>query len=98
MMKKSISISYRDSKRAPIIDRKASGSEAEQLNQAAQEAGILLHQDEHLLSLLESLEEGEEIPESLYVLIAELISFSYLLQGKFPDHWQSDTKPIKLEI
>lgn len=97
-MKKSISISYQNTTKAPIVERKVAGQQAEQLNQAAQEAGILLHQDEHLLSLLESLKEGEEIPESLYILIAELISFSYLLQGKFPEHWQPDGKPIDLEI
>ncbi|MCE2571488.1 EscU/YscU/HrcU family type III secretion system export apparatus switch protein [Motilimonas eburnea] len=97
-MKKSISISYNSSQGAPTIEQKVSGAAAEQLNQAAQEAGILLHQDEHLMSLLESLEQGEEIPESLYVLMAELISFSYLLQGKFPEHWHKDGNPIELEI
>ena len=49
----------------------------------------MLHQDENLLEALATLDIGQEIPENLYLVIAELISFSYLLQGKFPENWNN---------
>lgn len=97
-MKKSIAISYHDPKKAPIISKKAQDNEAEALNQAALDAGLMVHQDEHLLSLLDSLEQGEEIPDALYTVIAELISFSYLLQGKYPSHWQDPNEKVDIQI
>jgi flagellar biosynthesis protein len=39
---------------------------------------------------LANLDLGQEIPEQLYHVIAELISFSYVLQGKFPESWGKD--------
>ena len=28
------------------------------------------------------------VPPALYVVIAEILAYSYLLQGKYPEHWQ----------
>jgi len=41
-----------------------------------------------LADTLKQLELGQEIPKELYVIIAELIAFSYVMQGKFPPGWQ----------
>ena len=54
----------------------------------AKEAGLYIHQDPALLERLGSLQEGESVPPALYVVIAEILAYSYLLQGKFPEHWQ----------
>ncbi|MCE2595529.1 EscU/YscU/HrcU family type III secretion system export apparatus switch protein [Motilimonas cestriensis] len=97
-MKKSIAISYIDKSKSPVVSQKKQADEADALNQAALEAGLIVHQDEHLLSLLDSLEQGDEIPEALYTVIAELISFSYLLQGKFPEHWNHPSEQVDIEI
>ena len=35
------------------------------------------------------LELGEEVPKELYLLIAELIAFIYMLDGKFPEQWNN---------
>ena len=43
---------------------------------------------EELRGELESLREGQSIPKELFVIIAEILSYSYLLQGKFPEHWK----------
>jgi flagellar biosynthesis protein len=47
-----------------------------------------------LSELLGQLDLGQEIPEGLYHVIAELIAFSYVLQGKFPNSWKNTLQHI----
>ena len=49
---------------------------------------VLVHQDPELFKRLSHLEQGQSIPPNLYVVIAELIAFSYVLRGEFPDSWK----------
>ena len=63
----------------------------------AREHGVLIHEDEELSKLLKQIELGEQIPKELYLLIAELIAFSYVLQGKFPDQWTNIHQRIDLK-
>ena len=74
---------------APEVTSKGFGDLAEHIIEFAKENDILLHQDEALAASLANLEVGQEIPEELYYVIAELIAFSYVLQGKFPPGWQA---------
>lgn len=74
---------------APNISAKGFGELAEDIINYAKEHDILVHQDEALAKALENLQVGEEIPRELYFVIAELIAFSYVLQGKFPPGWQN---------
>jgi flagellar biosynthesis protein len=75
------------SKTAPQVVSKGVGDLAEAIIQAAEEAGVLIHEDPHLNEFLATLEIGQEIPETIYLLIAELIAYSYYLQGKTPAGW-----------
>lgn len=74
---------------APSVSAKGFGELAEHIIATAKEHEILVHQDAALAKTLEHLEKGEEIPKELYYIIAELIAFSYVLQGKFPPGWQA---------
>lgn len=76
-------------KAAPTVTARGHGQLAEEMIAMAQQHGILVHQDEELNKLLSQLELGEQIPPALYVVIAELIAFSYVLQGKFPENWHN---------
>jgi flagellar biosynthesis protein len=38
-----------------------------------------------LVNLLATLKLGEEIPRELYVAVAEVIAFAYIIKGKLPD-------------
>jgi flagellar biosynthesis protein len=40
---------------------------------------------------------GEEIPETLYLCIAQVIAFAYKIQGKFPEGWQDGNPPPTME-
>lgn len=64
------------------------GERADAIVAMARELGVYIHRDERLLSELKRLREGEEIPKELYAVIAAVLSFSYLLQGKTPDSYK----------
>ena len=72
---------------APTIIAKGFGDLAEEIIALARQNGVLVHEDPYLSDFLGTLDLGQEIPDQLYHVIAELISFSYVLQGKFPDSW-----------
>ena len=72
---------------APTIIAKGFGNLAEEMITLARQNGVLVHEDPYLSDFLATLDLGQEIPDQLYHVIAELISFSYVLQGKFPDSW-----------
>lgn len=86
-----------DGKSAPTIVAKGHGDLAEDIIALAREHGVLIHQDDELNRLLGQLQLGDNIPKELYVVIAELIAFSYVLQGKFPEQWQNIHQRIDLK-
>ncbi|HAW93099.1 MULTISPECIES: EscU/YscU/HrcU family type III secretion system export apparatus switch protein [unclassified Arsukibacterium] len=86
-----------DGKAAPTIVAKGHGELAEDIIALAKEHGVLIHQDDELNRLLSQLQLGDNIPKELYVVIAELIAFSYVLQGKFPEQWQNIHQRIDLK-
>ena len=73
---------------APVLSEIGEGERADAIVAMARELGVYIHRDERLLSELKRLREGEEIPKELYAVIAAVLSFSYLLQGKTPDSYK----------
>lgn len=73
-----------DGENAPRITAKGQGELAEQIIALAEEHGVPLHADAELAALLSQIPLGDEIPESLYVAIAHVIAFAYMVSGKFP--------------
>ncbi|CAG8998359.1 MAG: hypothetical protein CENE_00305 [Candidatus Celerinatantimonas neptuna] len=86
--KAAVALGY-DGTDAPKITAKGYNTLADEIIQAAKEAGVMIYEDKNLLAMLDQLSLDEQIPETLYVVIAELISFAYILQGKFPEHWNN---------
>ena len=72
---------------APLLAAKGSGQRAQDIIEMAQELGIYVHQDEQLLNELKRLKVGQEVPPQLFGIIATILSFSYLLQGRTPEGW-----------
>lgn len=79
---------YYDGKNSPELVAKGYNHLADLIIEKANENNILIHKDETLFKRLEQLELGQSIPPHMYVVIAELIAFSYVLRGKFPESWQ----------
>ncbi|MCL1066522.1 EscU/YscU/HrcU family type III secretion system export apparatus switch protein [Shewanella olleyana] len=87
-VKKAVALSF-DGNTAPTITATGQDLIAEEIIALANDAGVYIHQDEHLSNFLQLLELGDEVPEELYTLIAELIAFVYMLDGKFPEQWNN---------
>lgn len=79
---------------APRVTAKGSGAVAEAILAAAREHGVPLREDPELTAMLAQLDLGEAIPRELYVAVAEVIAFAYIVTGRFPAQWseQENTK------
>jgi flagellar biosynthesis protein len=75
---------FYDGDSAPTISAKGEGNTAQEIIDIARESGVTLCENKALLELLMTLELGDEIPENLYIAIAQIIAFAYQLQGKSP--------------
>ncbi|HFE31988.1 MAG TPA: EscU/YscU/HrcU family type III secretion system export apparatus switch protein [Gammaproteobacteria bacterium] len=75
-----------DGDKAPTVTAKGSGEVAEQIIALAKEHGIPLQENAALTELLSRLDLGTEIPPELYLAVAEVIAFAYLLSGKRPEN------------
>ena len=86
--KQAIALHYNDDKSQdnPIPEVTATGHNevAEQIIALAKEHGIPIHEDPELTVLLSQLELYEDIPESLYRAVAEVLAFAYIVSGKKP--------------
>jgi len=94
--KRVIGLKY-DQKSAPKVVAKGYGALAEELIAIAKENDVMIHQDAELSQFLNSLELGQEIPRELYIVIAELIAFAFVLQGKFPEKWQNTHQRVDIK-
>jgi flagellar biosynthesis protein len=81
---KAVALEY-DGTNAPRITATGSGATAQRIIDIAREHGVPLHEDPDLLTLLAKLELGDEIPRALYVTVAHVIAWAYVLTGKRPN-------------
>ena len=98
--KRAIGLKYEggDKKSTPKVVSKGYGDLAQAIIDMAQESGVLIHEDPYLSEILSTLDIGQDIPEALYFVIAELLAYSYVLQGKIPPGWEHIVKHINFEI
>lgn len=73
-----------DGERAPRVTAKGRNELAEQIIKLAREHGVPMQENEPLAALLARVELGDEIPEALYLAVAQVIAFAYHLSGKVP--------------
>lgn len=83
-LRQAIALFY-DGENAPTITAKGSGVTAEEIIAIAKAHNIPLFENSTLLELLASIELGDEIPETLYLCIAQIIAFVYKIQDKSPE-------------
>lgn len=82
-----VAISYNEEKKSPFVSALGYESRAQAIIDMAKELGVYVHKDPVLLNELKALKEGEKVPEQLFQIIAEILAFSYLLQGKTPESY-----------
>lgn len=76
-----IALEY-DGEQAPVVTARGHHDVAEEILKIAQQENVPIYHDKELSALLEHLDLGEHIPQSLYVVIAEVLTFAYRLSGK----------------
>jgi len=82
---KAVAILY-DRKRAnaPQIVASGRGKLAARIIERAHQAGVHVMEDPALVELLSHVPVGEEIPIELYQAVAEVLSFVYQLERRYP--------------
>lgn len=73
-----------DGESAPIVSVAGVAQVAERIIEKAIEAEIPIYENNELLASLSELDIGQEIPEELYLIVAQIIAFVYHLKGKTP--------------
>ncbi len=67
---------------APKITAKGKGDLARKIIELARKNNIEIHQDPDLFHLLSRVDLNSEIPEVLYEVVADILSFVYLLNAR----------------
>jgi flagellar biosynthesis protein len=82
-MKKAVALGYdQDKNRAPHVVAKGKGASAENIIKIAQLHNLPIKEDADLVELLSKVELDREVPEKLYVAVAEVFSFLYKITKK----------------
>ncbi|WP_305907311.1 EscU/YscU/HrcU family type III secretion system export apparatus switch protein [Methylomarinum sp. Ch1-1] len=71
-----------DGENAPKVTAKGEGVTAQQILELAEQHGVPLQNQPELARILAQVPLGDEIPQQLYVAVAEVIAFAYFLSGK----------------
>jgi flagellar biosynthesis protein len=83
--RRAAALRYRPEKdSAPRLTAKGSGTVAEKIIALARQQGIPVQEDPALLQVLAGLDLNQEIPPSVYLVVAEILAFVYRLSGKEP--------------
>lgn len=82
-LRQAVALSY-DGQQAPTLSAKGDDELAEAILALAREHEVPIYENPELVRLLARLELGEQIPEALYLTIAEIIAFAWQLRGKVP--------------
>ncbi|MEC6813966.1 EscU/YscU/HrcU family type III secretion system export apparatus switch protein [Photobacterium toruni] len=77
-----------DGEHTPYVAAKGYDKLAQHIIEQVKQQGGLIHQDPMLAQYLNSFDLNDHIPQELYVIIAELIAFSWYLNGKTPPGWE----------
>lgn len=73
---------------APTVSATGQGALGDEIIAIARDHGVPLYEHPELVEILARLDLGEEIPEMLYRVIAEILAFAFHLQGKTPDDFR----------
>ena len=82
-MKKAVALRYNVSKEnSPRVIATGKGSAAENIIKIAELHNLPIQKDEDLVELLSKVELDKEIPEKLYIAVAEVFRFLYTITRK----------------
>ncbi|MCU0595272.1 MAG: EscU/YscU/HrcU family type III secretion system export apparatus switch protein [Desulfobacterota bacterium] len=80
---KAVALAYKPGlDRAPKVTAKGRGRVAEKIIELARQHHLAIQEDPDLVEALSLLDLNQEIPEDLYIVVAELLAFLYTVNGK----------------
>lgn len=83
-LQKAVSLKYKMGKDpAPKVTAKGQGLVAERIIALAREHKIPIKEDPDLLQVLSQVEVNQEVPPSIYQMIAELLAFIYKVNNEY---------------
>lgn len=86
-MKKAVALRYdQEKENAPRVVASGKGATAENIIKIAELHNLPIRKDEDLVELLSKVEIDKEIPEKLYVAVAEVFKFIYTLTNRTTPH------------
>ena len=84
--KKAVALKYHPPRHeAPIVTAKGQGLVAEKIIEVAKKKHIPIKDDPDLVQILSQLELGDQIPSSVYQVVAEIFAFIYHLNNKYQE-------------
>lgn len=94
--RQAIALTY-DGQQAPTLSAKGDDELAEAILAIAREHEVPIYENAELVRLLARMELGDQIPEALYLTIAEIIAFAWQLKGQVPEGFV-DNAPQERDI
>ena len=73
-------LSYADKTRAPVVVAKGYGAVAESIMRQARENGLYVHASPDMVKLLMQVNLDQQIPPSLYLVVAEVMAWVYRME------------------
>ncbi|WP_017429041.1 EscU/YscU/HrcU family type III secretion system export apparatus switch protein [Vreelandella jeotgali] len=80
--RQAVALAYQEHEDAPRVVAKGYGELAERIMSEASRQGIYVHDAPEIVALLMQLNIDEEIPASLYQVVAELLVWVFELSGE----------------
>ena len=77
--KKAAALRYEQRANAPKVTAAGQGLIAEKILDEAQKAGVPIREDKALVEALAGLQLGDEVPEDLWVAVAQALAWAYRL-------------------
>lgn len=92
-VKEAVALKYDpDKQAAPIIIAAGAGETAEKIISTAEESNVPVHQDSSLAHTLSLLNIGDEIPQELYEVVAEILIFIGTVDRKYGERYERGKK------
>lgn len=85
-----IAVALEYSENLPKVIASARGYLAEKLLDIANMNNITIYEDRDMAEILSKFETGTEIPENLFIAVAEILAYCYKVNSRFRDKLASD--------
>jgi len=80
--RRAAALRYAGEEGAPKVVAAGGGHVAETILARARDAGVPVHEDPTLADALASLAVGQEVPEELWLAVAEILAWAYTLDRR----------------